>query len=152
MFVKNSRKSHYRPTDVVRTFKSNEQTVSSSNELHLRFISVICAPPCPRQIKSGGARAPLCPMAPALMIPAHGVLILRTCPSRSGPDCRKESLLRLHKSARACFTGEFSADEVPSCGRHAPTAVVQYLTSQHNVHLTLLLTYTLPPQCLFYSR
>jgi len=31
----------------------------SSNELHLRFITVICAPPCPRQIKSGG-HVPLC--------------------------------------------------------------------------------------------
>ena len=151
MFVKNSRKSHYRPTDVVRTFKSNEQTVC---HLLMSFIYVsylICAP-VPTTNQKWAARAPLFPMAPALMIPAHGVLILRTCPSRSGPDSRKESLLRLHKSARVCFTGEFSADEVPSCGRHAPTAVVQYLTSQHNVHLTLLLTYTLPPQCLFYLR
>ena len=61
----NSRKSHY--TDVVRAFKSNEQTVC---HLLMSFIYVsylLSVPPVPTTNQKWGARAPLCPMAPAPM-------------------------------------------------------------------------------------
>jgi len=64
--MKNSRKSHY--TDVVRTFKSNEQTVC---HLLMSFIYVsylLSVPPVPTTNQKWGARAPLCPMALAPML------------------------------------------------------------------------------------
>jgi len=64
--MKNSRKSHY--TDVVRTFKSNEQTVC---HLLMSFINVsylLSVSSRANDKSKVGARAPLCPMAPAPML------------------------------------------------------------------------------------
>jgi len=64
--MKNSRKPHY--TDVVRNFKSNEQTVCHLLMSFMYVSYLLSVPPRAHDKSKVGARAPLCPMAPAPML------------------------------------------------------------------------------------